>query len=207
MAHLLSFIVLLLKINATKSCRGISLKTQELYTLVFICRYADIFWNYFSLYNTIMKVVFLTASFAILYFMRLHPIVKVTYDAEQDSFRYLFLLLPCAVLALLFHKEWAPFEVVWGFSIYLEAVAILPQLVLLQRTQNIDNLTGNYVFLLGSYRALYILNWITRYATETHYKHEYIVWVSGVVQTIIFADFFYYYLTSWRNNKKLVLPV
>jgi hypothetical protein len=42
-----------------------------------------------------------------------------------------------------------PLQVIWTFSIYLEAVAILPQLVLLQRTQNIDNLTGNYVFLLG----------------------------------------------------------
>ena len=40
-------------------------------------------------------------------------------------------------------------KVLWTFSIYLEAVAILPQLVLLQRTQNIDNLTGNYVFLIG----------------------------------------------------------
>ena len=40
-------------------------------------------------------------------------------------------------------------KVLWTFSIYLEAVAILPQLVLVQRTQNIDNLTGNYVFLLG----------------------------------------------------------
>lgn len=37
----------------------------------------------------------------------------------------------------------------WAFSLYLEAVAILPQLVLLQRTRNIDNLTGQYVFLLG----------------------------------------------------------
>lgn len=49
MVHLLSFIVLLLKINATKSCRGISLKTQELYTLVFVCRYLDLFWNFISL--------------------------------------------------------------------------------------------------------------------------------------------------------------
>lgn len=43
----------------------------------------------------------------------------------------------------------ADLQILWTFSIYLEAVAILPQLVLLQRTQNIDNLTGNYVFLLG----------------------------------------------------------
>lgn len=42
-----------------------------------------------------------------------------------------------------------PVQILWTFSIYLEAVAILPQLVMLQRTQNIDNLTGNYVFLLG----------------------------------------------------------
>ncbi|XLU29913.1 hypothetical protein S245_065979, partial [Arachis hypogaea] len=30
----------------------------------------------------------------------------------------------------------------WAFSIYLEAVAILPQLVLLQPSGNVDNLTG-----------------------------------------------------------------
>lgn len=41
------------------------------------------------------------------------------------------------------------FQVMWSFSLFLEAVAILPQLVLLQRTRNIDNLTGQYVFLLG----------------------------------------------------------
>jgi ER lumen protein retaining receptor len=40
-------------------------------------------------------------------------------------------------------------QVMWTFSLYLEAVAILPQLILLQRTRNIDNLTGQYIFLLG----------------------------------------------------------
>lgn len=40
-------------------------------------------------------------------------------------------------------------QVFWAFSIYLEAVAILPQLVLLQRSGNVDNLTGQYVLFLG----------------------------------------------------------
>lgn len=40
-------------------------------------------------------------------------------------------------------------QVFWAFSIYLEAVAILPQLVLLQRSGNVDNLTGQYIFFLG----------------------------------------------------------
>ena len=53
-------------------------------------------------------------------------------------------------------------EMLWVFSIYLEAVAILPQLVVLQRYGEVENLTGNYILLMGSYRALYILNWIWR---------------------------------------------
>ena len=32
------------------------------------------------------------------------------------------------------------------------------------------------------------------------------VWTSGLVQTIIYLDFFYYYVKSWRNNEKLALP-
>lgn len=62
-------------------------------------------------------------------------------------------------------------QILWQASIYLEAVAILPQLTVIIRTQNIDNLTGNYIALLGSYRAFYILNWIYRYFTEDHFVH------------------------------------
>ncbi|XP_039058262.1 ER lumen protein-retaining receptor-like [Hibiscus syriacus] len=96
-------------------------------------------------------------------------------------------------------------KVMWAFSLYLEAVAVLPQLVLLQRTRNIDNLTGQYVFLLGAYRALYVLNWIYRFFTEENYVH-WITWVLGLVQTLLYADFFYYYFQSWKNNVKLQLP-
>jgi hypothetical protein len=31
-------------------------------------------------------------------------------------------------------------------------------------------------------------------------------WVSGIIQTILYADFFYYYVKSWKNNQKLALP-
>ncbi|KAK9811912.1 hypothetical protein WJX72_012306 [[Myrmecia] bisecta] len=205
MTHLLSIVVLLLKISATRSCRGLSLKTQELYALVFITRYLDLFYRYISLYNTVMKIVFLASSFMIIYYMRFHRVVKTTYDKDQDTFRYIFLIAPCAVLALAINQEFSPTEILWTFSIYLEAVAILPQLVLLQRTQNIDNLTGNYVFLLGGYRALYLLNWIYRFFTEPNYR-QWLVWIAGIVQTAVYVDFFYYYIKSWRNNEKLSLP-
>ncbi|KAK9180430.1 hypothetical protein WN943_029639 [Citrus x changshan-huyou] len=227
MTHLASVLVLLLKIHTIKSCAGtfipsfliyffhvvstsmlyvgISLKTQELYALVFATRYLDIFTNYISFYNTIMKLIFLGSSFSIVWYIKRHKIVHRSYDKDQDTFRHWFIVLPCLVLALLINERFTFKEVMWTFSLYLEAVAILPQLVLLQRTRNIDNLTGQYVFLLGAYRALYILNWIYRYFTEDHYIH-WITWIAGLVQTLLYADFFYYYFQSWKNNAKLELP-
>ncbi|KDD73875.1 ER lumen protein retaining receptor [Helicosporidium sp. ATCC 50920] len=152
-----------------------------------------------------MKLIFLATAASIVYLMRADRVVSATYDKAQDTFRVIFLLGPCAALALLLHHRFTPLEILWTFSIYLEAVAILPQLVLMQRTQNIDNLTGSYVALLGSYRALYILNWIYRFATEPRYR-QWLVWASGLVQTGLYADFFYYYFLCWKNNKTLSLP-
>ncbi|KAK3447448.1 ER lumen protein-retaining receptor [Eucalyptus grandis] len=205
MTHLLSIVVLLLKIRTTKSCAGISLKTQELYVIVFITRYLDLFTRYVSFYNTAMKLVFIGTSVAIVWYMRLHKVVKQTYSRDEDTFKHYLLIPPCFILALLIPLEFTVTEILWSFSIYLEAVAILPQLLLLQRSSNIDNLTGSYVFLLGAYRALYIVNWVYRFFTETH-KIRWIPWISGLVQTALYADFFYYYIKSWKNHEKLRLP-
>jgi ER lumen protein retaining receptor len=84
-------------------------------------------------------------------------------------------------------------KVLWAFSIYLEAVAILPQLLLLSRTGVVENLTADYIFSLGLYRGFYLLNWIYRYFTEDDYS-QWIVWLSGLIQTVIYADFFYIYV-------------
>ncbi|KAK4361231.1 hypothetical protein RND71_020183 [Anisodus tanguticus] len=205
MTHLISVLVLLLKIYATKSCSGISLKTQELYAIVFLARYLDLFTDFISLYNTVMKLVFIGSSLAIVWCMRYHRVVRRSYDRELDTFRYWILVAACSFLALVLHEKFTLQEVFWAFSIYLEAVAILPQLVLLQRSGNVDNLTGQYVFFLGAYRAFYILNWIYRYLTEPHFT-RWISCVSGLVQTALYADFFYYYFISWKNNAKLQLP-
>ena len=35
---------------------GLSLKTQIVYAIVFTCRYLDLFTNFYSMYNTVLKV-------------------------------------------------------------------------------------------------------------------------------------------------------
>lgn len=90
---------------------GISLKTQELYALVFATRYLDIFTNYISFYNTIMKLIFLGSSFSIVWYIKRHKIVHRSYDKDQDTFRHWFIVLPCLVLALLINERFTFKEV------------------------------------------------------------------------------------------------
>lgn len=82
----------------------------------------------------------------------------------------------------------------WTFSIYLEAVAILPQLFMVSKTGEAETITSHYLFALGSYRGFYILNWMYRYFQENFFDS--IAVVAGVVQTILYADFFYLYITK-----------
>lgn len=84
----------------------------------------------------------------------------------------------------------------WTFSIYLESVAILPQLFLVSKTGEAESITSHYLFALGSYRALYLLNWVYRYLAENHY--DLIAIVAGVVQTVLYCDFFYLYITKGK---------
>ena len=56
MCHLLSFVVMFWKLNSSKSVAGISLKTQELYVIVFVARYLDLFWNFLSIYNWVRQL-------------------------------------------------------------------------------------------------------------------------------------------------------
>jgi hypothetical protein len=44
-------------------------------------------------------------------------------------------------------------QVLWAFSIWLEAVAIAPQLIMLQRHKSVENITSYYVASLGAYRC------------------------------------------------------
>jgi ER lumen protein retaining receptor len=67
-------------------------------------------------YNTVMKLVFLGTSSAIVYYMRYHRIIKLTYDKEQDTFKYLLLVAPAAVLALLTSHVYTVLEVCSSYA-------------------------------------------------------------------------------------------
>lgn len=210
MLHLASIVIILTKIYGSKSCKGLSLKTQALYALVFVCRYMDLAFSFISLYNSLMKVFFIASSLGIIMLMRKRP-YSLSYSATDDNFRVIALLVPCFAVSLLVTENYSVSEVLWTFSILLESVAIVPQLIVVHRYASrsdgfVESISASYVATLGSYRVLYLLGWIYRYATETGYWNP-VAWGAGVIQSLVVADFIYYFALARIEGKNVTLPI
>ena len=159
------------------------------------------FVTFISVYNTLMKILFVGASCATVFLI--FKKFPSTYDGNHDTFRIEIPLIGCFALSMLpwFHYAFTPLEVLWAFSIYLEAVAIMPQLFMLTKTGSAENITSHYLFALGAYRAFYILNWTYRYLYDEHHWDPIAV-VAGVVQTVLYCDFFYLYFTKGKPGAR-----
>ncbi|WFD03895.1 endoplasmic reticulum retention protein [Malassezia obtusa] len=203
LSHIASILILIHKIVTSRSCRGISFKTQALYATVFVARYLALFQPPYP-YLIIMKLFFLGSSFYVIYLMKFKFRSRVELDI--DSIRVEYLLGGSAVLALLFNYKFTPLEILWSFSIFLESVAILPQMFLLQRLGEAETITSHYIFALGAYRALYLFNWVYRLIFEPKHHFDYITFLAGLVQTGLYADFFYIYYEKVLHGKKFELP-
>lgn len=71
---------------------------------------------------------------------------------------------------------------------------------MVSKTGSAEIITSHYLFALGIYRFFYILNWAYRYHME-----GFVDWISiaaGVVQTVLYCDFFYLYITKGKTRRK-----
>jgi ER lumen protein retaining receptor len=55
-------------------------------------------------YNSIMKMIFIGSTLAIIYQMRYNRSIKATYDAERDTFKSEFLIGGAVLLAFILHE-------------------------------------------------------------------------------------------------------
>eukprot|EP00092_Neocalanus_flemingeri_P040353 GFUD01043951.1.p1 GENE.GFUD01043951.1~~GFUD01043951.1.p1 ORF type:complete len:213 (+),score=51.67 GFUD01043951.1:218-856(+) len=189
LSHYLAIITIFIKIIRSKSCQGISGKSQILFLFVFITRYLDIFTNFISMYNTSIKIFFILSTLTNIFLVFVK--YKGTISSDLDTFRIEFLLLGAALLALFVNHEFVVMEVFWTFSVYLEAVSIIPQLSVSSQGKSVEPVMLLYLAALGCHKLFYIFNWIHRYYNEGFY--DFIAVSAGIVQTAIYANFFVLY--------------
>lgn len=195
--HLTTIVGLLLYIWRKGSCKGISGRTQILFALLFTARYTDLFTNYISVYNSCMKIVFIAVTYVTV--LSIYFKYKESYNSQYDTFRSETLIIGATVIAIFVHYKFTYFEVLWAFSEYLEAVAIIPQLYLVSKAGKSEKVVTYYIFGLAMYRSLYLINWLYRYFGENYYDLFSIV--PAIIQLLIYFDYFFALLSSRLISK------
>ncbi|EXJ66624.1 uncharacterized protein A1O5_10295 [Cladophialophora psammophila CBS 110553] len=201
-SHTASKCILIWAIHSNKSAEGVSLLTQILYIAVFVTRYLDLFWvpPSASWWNFILKNFYIWSSIYIIILMT--RVFARTREREKawkwGAYATAASMLAAPLVCLTFNgpRRTTFTEVLWTFSIILESVCVLPQLLLLRQTTVPTVIDSFYLVTLGSYRAFYLLNWIYRAFTPS--KPDAISVIFGIIQTAFYIDFAWVYWTRQR---------
>ncbi|KAF3939962.1 hypothetical protein ABW19_dt0209259 [Dactylella cylindrospora] len=197
LSHVLSKFILIWAIHSNRSAEGVSLITQAFYLFVFLARYVDLFWSNYGWWNTFLKIFYiLTSAYILVLMLRVFPRTREAQKASRFGAYCLVSSLILTMPVTAWGTVFTFWENVWAFSIILESVCVLPQLLLLRRTNIPTVIDSYYLAALGSYRGFYILNWIWRYYTTGYYDPIAIVF--GIIQTALYIDFAWIYYSRQR---------
>ena len=210
--HLIGIGFLAYKLIKKRSCGGLSMKSQELTAAFLTIRlYCSAVMEYDI--HTLLDLFTLLATLWVIYTMR--TTLKTTYNLDMDSFQASYILVPCAMAALVAHPLTSHIylnRVLWALCVYVEAVSVLPQLWMMQRGKVVERFTANYVFALAVARFLSCAHWVLQVFDANSYLATAVgsglwpimVLLSEIVQTLILAEFCYYYVLSCAQGSKAV---
>ena len=144
------------------------------------------------------KIYYLATTGYVVFALHCKEPVRSTYPATQDQQETVAHSQTIPVLfanAFVIHclgsgaGGFNMLELLWTFSILCETVAIVPQLLLFRSNRHVSRTVRWMIGCRGAYRFLYILNWVYRAHHEPHYRHHFLVYFCGVLQVILYADF------------------
>lgn len=232
-----AFGLLIVKIVVTHKVSNISLKTLQCYIVVFAARLSSILvyegylpfdksgdWFYQAI-EVVCLAMALGLAVAVAF------VYSGSYGKAADKFGAglrglpnplgaLVLVVPALLLAMLLHPNlngnWFT-DTAWAWALYLEAVAIVPQLYMFQsagRNAEVEPFEANFVFSVAMGRALHFVFWLSSYhELNDKYTDEYakkypghLVVLSQIVNLLLMCDYIYYYMVSARSGQHFVLP-
>jgi ER lumen protein retaining receptor len=230
MARMFGFGILNVKTFKSKRATGVSIKTLQLYCLVFCFRLTSIIrhegylpydksgdWLYHFI--EITSLIFTASAL----YGCMVPF-KGTYQADQDGFGELnvprgygavYIAAPVLLIAILIHPNLnADFlsDTAWTYAMYLESTALVPQLYMFQKQASgvVELLTAHFVAALGFGRLMEFFFWIYSYHELANSSGSrlpgYLALFSQFLQLILMVDFFWYYYVAVKNATPLVLP-
>eukprot|EP01029_Cantina_marsupialis_P027784 TRINITY_DN773996_c0_g1_i1.p1 TRINITY_DN773996_c0_g1~~TRINITY_DN773996_c0_g1_i1.p1 ORF type:complete len:303 (-),score=78.70 TRINITY_DN773996_c0_g1_i1:193-1101(-) len=232
--HTFGFGILAFKIWESKSVAGISLKTLELYIVSFFLRLCSIltYEGYlpFDKSGDWLYQFLEVASFGIVIFCvfctlkKFHASYNESLDVfgntgyYPDKYGVIIAALPAFMLGLILHPSLNNFfltDVAWTVALYIESVAILPQLVMFMRKGGeVEAMTSHYVGCMGFSRLFHFIFWVASYHELNDRYSEtmaggyigYGILVAQILQLVIMGDFFYEYAKALKRGGPMLLP-
>lgn len=216
----LGFLALLLKVRAQKTVTGISSKSLEVYSLVFLFRlsstlvkngYIPVDRSGDWVYQAADIVSFLIVLQLLLCIHKTH---RATYQAEHDTLNIWRAVPPCMLLGVFVHGDLnnSPFfDAMWAISLNLDTIALLPQLWMLTKMGGkVEALTSHFVVALTASRALAFLFWYHGFPELAPQAGGFNVsgWTiigAHALQLLLSTDFLYHYLSSRIQGREMVL--
>jgi len=224
--QMLSLIIIIMKVWSYRNCSGISLNTITAYIIIFVARLSStLFYNGYlpsdeagDWFYQLTEIISLF-SLIFLYYI-ISKLFKDTYNGgDLDIIHWKYLTVPALCIAMLAHTHLNKnliTDVSWCFSMYLEAVAIYPQIYLFsQKKGQIEPFTSHYVAFQGFSRLFSLIFWWQTYeelvdgGSEGYslFQHYvgYLIILSQIIQLIIMIEFFYLYFKSLIKGERMTM--
>lgn len=223
----LGFGLLLLQVSRGRGLTSISACSLVLQVFVLTTRlYASCFYDSYIpvdrsgdfIYQTI-EAASLAMVLVVLY--KLWTTFRDEYDSDdKNGIDWVWVWLPvamCGAAAVCLHPELNQHfyaDTAWTFSIYLEAIAMVPQVFLLTKLGgSVECLQGHYMAATFVARLIYLRLWGKCYAEIAAMESggrpaAYGILVAFILPVIVLADFMYLYLRNLRTGGgRAVVPI
>lgn len=215
-AQALAFVLLQMQISASKNVAGISEKALVMHAIKLCCRMGTTLWldGYlptdksgdwiYQVGDVISFLMVLQILFCV------HVKYKATYQAERDTCDVRNLVMVTIVLAVLVHPSmnaWAPFDILWTVHLYVDAVAMVPQLWMISKSGvQVSGYTAHYVAATLLSNVLSAFFWF--FASPELGDDKGGVNMAGlavngahVLQLLLLLDFGYFYLKACLTGR------
>jgi hypothetical protein len=219
--QMFSFLIIVIKVYNFQSSAGLSYNSILCYAIILISRLTStLFYNGYLPADTagdwfyqLTEIIGLSCCLCLVYMLRVSH--RDTADTEKDGVDYKYLVIPAAALALLIHPSLnrnVITDVLWTISMYLEGVAIFPQLYLFKEKKGVvEAYTSHYVALQGLSRLFSLVFWFDTFqelqeASSKGYSLfnayvGYFVMLAQILQLLIMIDYYWHYFKSiWKRD-------
>jgi len=204
----LAFFLLMHKVRTQRSVAGISSKTLQCFALALLCRLSStLVKNGYLPADRTGDWIYQAADIASLLLVcqllvLVHRRYQQTYQADLDTLP-LWSMVPAAVLlGCVVHgnlNHSAFFDKLWTIGLYLDTLAMLPQLwMLVAKGGEVEALTSNFVALVFVRRMLAFWFWYTGFEELAPKDGGFnlvgcLIVGAQAVQLLLSADFMYHY--------------